>query len=538
MTKIVLRYSLSLVFIITFFTYFFDLSNLNGLRQGTEGFYLQISKEMFAHGSVFTPFYRGALHWSKPFLHFVLPFPIYLTSLFSTVHAARLSIAITTVFIIFLSSRLISRRISTSAISIFVFFLCTVGLIKYARTFMMEIPLSLLAFLGSLYFYEYLNNSTKKNLFLSVLFLSSSVLIKGPVSLVLSFLSISLYFVLSTILYKHSILKRRIITVFTLSLALSSIWFMTTYYRYGMEFFNYFFLRENVGKFNTISYPMSHVFQGLFLFALPWSLLLPRLFFESFKQKENLKNLITNDYFIFSFSHAVVFFVIWLVPTQRSHHYAMPSIPFLLMTILIMLKEFEIKSFKILRYGLVTLSVLILSLTIFVISNVKALEISGINVYYLYLSLTVFIFIALFALRSNSLYSLGISFMCFFGWIWVFYAPIFIPDQFPQQAIDLAGDKSVVGYVNKPFFIEEALDRRMIVMPAREIFKKIDTASIYLLTKDDYKFHRGTSDCSILYEWKIWKKRTKFKEILKALSTGNYESIRTKYVLFTCQSGP
>lgn len=538
MTKSAFKYSIVLVFFITFLTYFFDLSNLNGLRQGTEGFYLQISKEMFERGSILTPFYRGALHWSKPFLHFVLPFPLYITSLFSTVHAARLSIAILTIFIVFLSSRIISRRTSISAISIFVFFLCCVGFIKYSRTFMMEIPLSLLTFLGSLYFYEFLSTNTKKNLLLCVLFLSASVLIKGPVSLVLSFLSISLYFVLSTILYKHNILKRRILIVFTLSFLLSSIWFISTYYRYGMEFFNYFFLRENVGKFNTISYPMSHVFQGLFLFSLPWSLLFPRLVFESFKQKESFKNLITNDYFIFAISHAIVFFVVWLVPTQRSHHYAMPSIPFFLMTILIMLKEYDIKSYSILRYGLVTFSILILILTVFSISNLKALEIIGLNSYYLYLSLTVFVFIAVFSLRSNSLYSLGIAFMCFFGWIWVFYAPIFIPEQFPQTAIDIAADKTVVGFVNKPFFIEEALNRKMVVLPARELFKNINETDVYLLTKDDYDFHRGGSVCKIEYEWKIWKKRTKIKQVFDALSTGNYESIRTKYVLFTCLANP
>lgn len=538
MTKNIFRYSLLLAIFVSFFTYFFDLSNLNGLRQGTEGFYLQISKEMFNLGSFFTPYYRDNLHWSKPFLHFVLPFPFYFTDLFTSVHAARISIALLTLFLSYLASRIISRQTSTSQVSIWVFLLCTLGFIKYGRTFMMEIPLTLFCFVGSLYLYEYLNDKKKFSLTMSVVLLSAAVLIKGPVSLVLSFSSILAYFVISTILYKHTILKRRIILTFFLTTFLSSLWFIGTYMQYGMEFFNYFFLRENVGKFNTISYPMSHVFQGLFLFSLPWSLLIPRLIFESFRKKDFFKNLLTNDFFVFSFTHAIIFFVVWLIPTQRSHHYAMPSVPFFLTSILIATRICDIKDFKILRFSLVGLCLLILSLTLFSITNSKALEVNMVNTYYLYLSLALFILISIFAIRSNSLYSLSISFMAFFGWIWVFFAPIFIPDQFPQQAIDLADKKEVIGYVNKPFFIEEALNRKMTILAPRAIFQNINPHAIYLLTKEDYEFNKSEANCQILFDWKIWKKRTKFDKIIKALSTGNYESIRTQYVLFTCIQSP
>lgn len=55
----------------------FDLGNPDALRQGTEGFYLQVSSEMYSLREWLTPYYMGNPHWSKPPLLFLLAQPFY-----------------------------------------------------------------------------------------------------------------------------------------------------------------------------------------------------------------------------------------------------------------------------------------------------------------------------------------------------------------------------------------------------------------------------------------------------------------------------
>ena len=64
----------------------------------------------------------------------------------------------------------------------------------------------------------------------------------------------------------------------------ASIWFVLCYLEHGYEFINYFFLRENLGKFESQVYPARKIIQGLLLYGLPWSLILFSIFFK-------LKNL-------------------------------------------------------------------------------------------------------------------------------------------------------------------------------------------------------------------------------------------------------
>ena len=62
---------ISLVLVLLIFIFLLgQLGNLNAIRQGTEGFYLQISNEMYASKNYLTPTYFGENHWSKPPLQF------------------------------------------------------------------------------------------------------------------------------------------------------------------------------------------------------------------------------------------------------------------------------------------------------------------------------------------------------------------------------------------------------------------------------------------------------------------------------------
>src|SRR5690606_32813629 len=96
--KITQQHGFLAVFALAFFLMAWDIGNLDAIRQGTEGFYLQISKEMAQANSWLTPLYRGQAHWSKPPLHFWMPFPLYTIGLFETTTAARLTILVFSLF--------------------------------------------------------------------------------------------------------------------------------------------------------------------------------------------------------------------------------------------------------------------------------------------------------------------------------------------------------------------------------------------------------------------------------------------------------
>ncbi len=510
--------------------YFFDLSNLDALRQGTEGFYLQISKEMFEANSFLTPYYRGVRHWSKPFLHFLFPFPLYETGLFSNIQSARLSIALLTIFTIYISSKLLESKTKIAPYATFLFFLSSIGLIKYGRIFMMEIPLSLLCFVGSLYFYDYLQRPTKKNLFLATFFIGSSILIKGPVSFVLSTVSIGAYILFNFFYKKEAIPFKKLIIYASFVIFFSSLWFIKSYITYGDEFFNYFFLRENMGKFSTKSYPIRHVFQGLLIFSLPWSIFLPSIV------KSNYKKLhFKNDFINFISFHAFFFFVIWLIPTQRSHHYAMPAIPFFLTLILFGIKDNKVLISRFANWS-ITLFMSLILLLLLVPTFKPGLFPEHINLtVFMLFTLMILLLSIITFIKSQNISLKALSCLVFTGWIWVFVAPQFIPAQLPQKAISIIGDRELVGYVNKPYFIEEAIGRPMVLIEPATLPSHINSTSIFIIDSSYYQSLRFSQKCTILTQWKIWKRRTRMREIISAISSNNINGIKTEYVLFECK---
>src|SRR5690606_33369625 len=136
-----------------------------------------ISKEMSAADSFLTPLYRGAPHWSKPPLHFWMPFPLYALGAMDTTTAARLSILLFSIFSIGLISIWVERFFTIPRVTAALFFLGTVGFAKYSRIYMMEMPLSLLSTLGAIYLCAALLQDKRKDWILSSLFTAAAVLV-------------------------------------------------------------------------------------------------------------------------------------------------------------------------------------------------------------------------------------------------------------------------------------------------------------------------------------------------------------------------
>ncbi|EQC50015.1 dolichyl-phosphate-mannose-protein mannosyltransferase [Bacteriovorax sp. BSW11_IV] len=529
-----LLFTLFAILIIIIF-YFIDLGNINGLRQGTEGFYLQIAKEMFNAKSFMTPLYMGAEHWSKPPLHFWMAMPFYAIDGEPSLFMSRLSVLLLTFFSIFGFSLWVKRNFNASFLTTFLFFLSTFCFFKYGRIYMMEIPLACLTALGSLYFLDYINTQSKRYLVLAALFTGLSILVKGPVSLVMAVGGSFLYQIYLYYTRKKIILKEGIYWTL-LSLLIGSIWFIACYTKYGSEFFNYFFLRENVGKFTAQSYPIRHVFQGLIIYALPWSFFIPFIYYFFLDRKDINRSEIVNDNFMFVFLNFFFFFVLWLIPSQRSHHYAVPSIPFFLILIykssfLVDLAPRRRQLFNFLCY---LISIFLLVLVFFLAVSLTLKDIHS-NTYHLISILfamgSCIVGALFFANKSANIY----KFFCaalVFGSFWTILIPSFTLPLVPGKVIDVVGNNKIVSTVHKPYFVSESFNRDVEAVPRDKLSSYMAYNHTYAITyKSNFDELALGQHTVIIEEWKVWKRRRTLAHIMDALKQGNIDSLKEPMVL-------
>ncbi|ATH09419.1 hypothetical protein BIY24_16165 [Halobacteriovorax marinus] len=523
-------FSIFLVFIL----YTWDIGNLDAIRQGTEGFYLQIAKEMFNAGSILTPLYNGENHWSKPPLQFWMANIFYFIGGGPSILLSRLSIVLFSLATLILTSQIVSKLLSKSFLLIFVFLSATFGMFKYSRIFMMEMPLTMLTTLGALYFYLYLNDK-KYSLHLASLFIGLSILVKGPVSIVMAVGGIGLFLVLEWYMFGFNSkdLKKALICFFY-SLAIASIWFIICTLKYGHEFIDYFFLRENLGKFASKSYPIRHVFQGLIIFALPWSLYLP----ISISQIKDHWIKVKNDKFLlFSNCCFFVFFTLWLIPSQRSHHYAMPSIIFFLISNFILLNNYQLsqKREKMMKLANIVISILmaltgILLSSLLVFNEVNQSASLTIKV----LTTVALLFVGAFLfIKSKKQVSKYFIALFIIGNLWNIFIPSFILPYMPDRVIKTIGSAQVSASVRKPYFIEEALERKINWIGSHSIRQYIlENNHYYIMHEATYRSNKLEDLTNVVTTWKVWRRGVKAKAGVNALLNKNIEELKdTVYLL-------
>ncbi len=535
MTSISSIKKLSIISIfLVFALYIWDIGNLDAIRQGTEGFYLQIAKEMFENKSILTPLYNGENHWSKPPLQFWMANIFYFFGGGPSIFLSRFVIVIFSLSTIVISSKIVSRILSKPFLLIFVYISATLGMFKYSRIFMMEMPLTMLTTIGALFFYQYLENK-KYALHYASLFLGLSVLVKGPVSLVMAGGGIGLFLLIEWYMFGfNSADLKKALKCLTYSLAIASIWFIICTIKYGHEFIDYFFLRENLGKFASKSYPIRHVFQGLLIFSLPWSLYLP----TSLAQVKDHWIRVKNDKFLlFSNCCFFVFFTLWLIPSQRSHHYAMPSLIFFLISNFILLNNYSLneKRQKMMKLanatiaGLMALTALLFgTLLIFKdVHNSTSLTIKVITTICL-LFLGSFLFV-----KSKKQISKYFIALFIIGNLWNIFIPSFILPYLPKKVITLIGKKEVSAAVRKPYFIEEALERKVHWIGGSKIRQYIlENNHLYITHQVTYDRYQLNNLTNVVTSWKIWRRGVKLKDGIEALSSKNIDQLKdTVYLL-------
>lgn len=517
-----------------------DLGNLNAIRQGTEGFYLQISKEMFQHNSWMTPLYKGEPHWSKPPLHFWFAQILY--SLFGapSLTLARATTALTallgTIYIAHWAKRVFSLPSALTLLA----FTSTIGMYKYARIYMMEMPLAMFSTLAALKLYDFVNSRRKSDFIFASMLLALATLVKGPVAMVMVIAG-GTFFIAFLLLWQKSRSNNHLIRHFiwyvAVATVLASIWFVACYLHYGMDFINYFFLRENVGKFTAKSYPISVLFKGLLLYAFPITLLFPVSVAYLKKNYEQIFSRYATEQtraLIFLCLNFIPFFFLWFIPSQRSHHYALPALPIALLVLLATSyhyrQEFEWRSkisftLRIVIYLFVGSLTLLASsaLILFYFSQpLSSWDLPLIS------SLLIINFIALYFNR----FAIGklAHYTIFFCIIWAAVIPrLSLPD-ISDEAIALAQGKVVNTTLRKFYFIAEALNQEVSPIAPQFIQSALNRGELVISDVENLTASHEKS-VKILATWQIWKRRLHFSTAISLYRQGGLPALQETRLL-------
>lgn len=507
---------------------FIDLGNVDALRQGTEGFYLQLAKETYLEKSWLTPIHTGVPHWSKPPLQLWLTFPFYAIAGEPNLFASRLSILLFSLLFAYLIDRWCNRHLNSKPLYFFIFFCGSFGFIKFARIFMMEMPLSLLTCYASLKLYDYFESNNKSDLVSSSLILGASNLVKGPVSFAMGFGGAGL-FTTYQLLFKQKSFKFRDLALWGfLSVSVGSIWYFISYFNHGDDFFRYFFLRENIGKFTSKSYPIRVVFQGLIIFSLPWILFFP------FSIKKGWRTNSRNKAVRFVFWNFLFFFSLWLIPSQRSHHYAMPSIPlFLILIFQTCFNNGEFYKSSKVPHRLMAFFFILLGFLVALSLRFPEIINDGeklIRIISTFLVISIAIFISL--TRTRFIKQVLIINYFALTFVWIIFAPCFYLPVIPEQVFEATRKHEVTVLFRKPFFIAEALEKEINIVSEVEILNQLNPPEgLFVVEERWYSQLNLENKLEIRQKWPIWKRGAKAKEIVKAISKGNLYQLQESLLL-------
>jgi len=292
------------------------------LIQDDEALHYRLALEMYQRHDPVLPTWFGDPAFYKPPFLFWLMMAGFMVAGPSTL-GARLG-----VFVLALGSVAITaawgRRLYGPAAGMLagVMLATTLGFFKYGRMHMIEIPMLFLMLAATVCFYRAWAEGRAWWLTLSLGLVGASTLVKGPITAL-----ILLFFMLIWSLVSRRWPPLNWISVgggVLLALVMAGIWPITLILRgLGQQWFEFFILRENLGKFSTLHYPASALIGGFLIHLLPWSVLFGAalwILLRSGKWK--------SPEFLFHLVWMVCLFLVFLLPAQKLKYYGLPALPY------------------------------------------------------------------------------------------------------------------------------------------------------------------------------------------------------------------
>ncbi len=245
------------------------LGSPTGGTHPDERLYLSLANEMQRQGTWMTPTLEGQPDFTKPPLLYWAS-AVCLRAFGRHLWAARLPVALCALLLTLLAGR-VARRFGGEAAWVRGVLLVgtSLGLLRYGRLAMMDVPLALALGLGVEAAWVACTER-RPRLFLAVgLAAGCSALLKGPVGPLLVF---SIAAVLVAVRAPALLRSGWVLLGVALSLAVGAPWFVAMAARHGAAFFERFIVVENFGKF-TVPWTLGSeawLLAVLLLLALPW----------------------------------------------------------------------------------------------------------------------------------------------------------------------------------------------------------------------------------------------------------------------------
>ena len=215
----------------------------------------------------------------------------------------------------------------------------------------------------------------------------------------------------------------------------------------------------------------------------------------------------------------------------------MPSMIFFLVINFILLNNYSFseKRMKMIKLANIVISLLMIMTAVLFSCFLFFTEVTSNSSLVIKVISTVVLLVAgavLFVRSKKRLSQYMISFFII-GNIWNVFIPSFILPYMPKAIISKIGQKNVGVLVRKPYFIEEALERKVDWMKYHNAKQYIIEHNHYYITHHDKYVGLELKDVTnVVSTWKVWKRGAKAKDIIKALKTNNIEQLKdTVYLL-------
>ena len=335
--------TLSIVLILGFFLLILGLG-ATGLVDETPPLFASAGRAMSQSGDWLTPKVNGILRFDKP------PFYYWLMAIFYSIPgnqiwdelgslSARLPSALSSLFLtimiadtIFCTSEKSRDNMQLSLIASLSFLLSPL-IIIWSRTAVSDSLLC--ATLGASLLLFWRKISSENNHFCGTpwVFLAIAILTKGPVALVIIFITLFTFF-LTHKNWKKLVLKINPVKGFLLTFLISSPWYFIQLFHKGRVFWDSFFGYHNLQRYTSVVNNHSESW-WFYLFimiiaSLPFSVFLIHGIADTFKElvlKIYIRSESTNSIYIFSLCWLFSIFLFFSISATKLPSYWLPAIP-------------------------------------------------------------------------------------------------------------------------------------------------------------------------------------------------------------------
>jgi 4-amino-4-deoxy-L-arabinose transferase-like glycosyltransferase len=277
---------LALILAFSYLLLFYNLGAYS-LKEPDEGRYAEIPREMAILGDYVVPHLNFVRYFEKPpLLYWVtaLSYKAFGRSEWSFRFPNALFALLTVLATYFFAARRFTERCaflsSAMLLSSFIFF-------AMAHIVTIDMLFSFLLFASLLCFHEFYVSGRKRFLYLFFSALALAVLAKGPAALILLAVTIVLFLLAER---RLSFLKEMASARGVLLFAVIAVpWFVLVCLK-EKEFFQFFFMDQNVARFLTTKHrrsgPLYYFFPVLFGGLFPWSVFLPRALLRLWDERQ------------------------------------------------------------------------------------------------------------------------------------------------------------------------------------------------------------------------------------------------------------